>query len=281
MVLNDHIFFIGGEIVALSELTKNKIKTLISDTMEGIIKAKTKTHPFSETEIRERNPFGYRLVPIEVWKGSAFERSFVTKLGQTIFEKIAFFVAEGSGAAAVANQHSEDVTINTFRVEKINEILSLQRNSKLKPDWNREIEEILTLKNPRYETVKVISDFYIKRANGVEEYYSFKTVKPNLDQTEIAKRSMLFLTAAKPECEAYFGLPYNPAGEGNSYRRAKHTYPFKLFQMDDDPCVLIGSKLWNKIGDDKNTYDELLDLFEEVGSYYTDIIKRDYLGIKE
>lgn len=249
--------------------------------MAGIIKTRTKTKPFKESEIKEKNPFGYRLVPIEVWKGSAFERSFVTKLGQTIFEKIAYFVAEGSGAALVENQHAANVTINTFRLEKINEILSLQRSSKLKPDWTSEVAEVLGLNNPRYETIKVISDLYIKRTDGTEEYYSFKTVKPNLDQTEIAKRSMLYLTAANPDCEAYFGLPYNPAGEGNSYRKAKHTYPFKLFQMDDDPCVLIGSALWNKIGDDENTYQELLDLFDEVGAYYSNLIRKDYFGINE
>lgn len=267
--------------MALSESTKNKIKDLISNTMDEIIKTKTKTNPFRETDVKERNPFGYRLVPIEVWKGSSFERSFVTRLGQTIFEQIARYVAEGSGAVKVENQHVTNVTINTFRLEKINEILSLQRSSQLKPNWNDEVKEILSLNNPRYETVKVVSDIYVQRANGNEEYYSLKTVKPNLDQTEIAKRNMLYLTAADSNCEAYFGLPYNPAGEGSSYRKAKHYYPFKLFQMDDDPCVLIGSNLWNKIGNDENTYQELLDLFAEVGTYYTKLIRKDYFGIQE
>ena len=112
----------------------------------------------------------------------------------------------------------------------------------------------------------------------MEEYYSLKTVKPNLDQTETAKKDMLRLMTAEENSEAYFALPYNPAGEGEIYKLA-HSIPYKLFDMDNDSNVLIGKKLWDKIGQDDDTYDELLEIFNKVGEEYVYKIKKEYLGI--
>lgn len=261
----------------MDDKTKQRIRNHLSLVMERILYKRIVTEPFDETEIAKSNPFGYRLVPVEVWKGSKFERSFVTSLGQGIFEQIGLMIAEGTGSYA-ENQHSEILTINTWRLEKIDEILKIQRskNSKgNKPNWEKEVEEILKLENQKFEDVTVISDLYIKRPNGKEEYYSFKTVKPNLDQTERAKRDMLRLKAARPECEPYFALPFNPAGEGELYSNA-FKVPYKLFDMDNDSSVLIGAELWNKIGDNPNTYKELLSLFDEVGKIYSNKIRKEY-----
>jgi hypothetical protein len=257
--------------------TKKRIEELLSHVMERIIHRRTVLEPFDEEEILKKNPFGFRLVPVEIWKGSKFERSFVTSLGQAIFEQIAKIIAEGTGSAA-ENQYDTEITINTFRIEKIDELLKYQRESRISPDWDTEVEEILNLKNNKFENLKVKFDLYIKRADGSEEYYSFKTVKPNLDQTEVAKRDMLRIKCGKEDCKPYFALPFNPAGEGNEYRKA-HSIPFRLFNMDNDKCVLIGKTLWNKIGEDENTYDELMKIFEEVGKKYSGKIKKDYLGL--
>ena len=37
--------------------------------------------------------------------------------------------------------------------------------------------------------------------------------------------------------------------------------------MDEDPSVLIGAAMWNKIGDCESTYDELIQIFKEVEKY--------------
>lgn len=265
----------------MNQETKDRIRNHITPIMERLVHRRVVTEPFSEAEIASRNPFGYRLVPVEVWKGAKFERSFVTILGQGIFEQIAKMVAEGSGAYA-SNQHDTTFTINTWRNEKIEEILTSHRNSGRKPNWNEEVAEILNLSNQNFTEVTVKFDLYIRRADGREEFYGLKTVKPNLDQTERAKRDMLRMVTENSECaEAYFALPFNPAGDGNPYRAAGHTIPYKIFEMDNDPCVLIGREFWNKIGDSEQTYDELLELFSEIGSHYSSIIRRDYFQIEE
>ncbi|PFG72725.1 Type II restriction endonuclease, TdeIII [Bacillus sp. YF23] len=261
----------------MNEHTKQQIKNHLAEVMEKLIHKRTVKEPFNQTEIASKNPFGFHLVPSQVWKGSKFERSFVTTLGQRIFEQIGKIIAEGAGAFA-ENQYDQEVTINTWRSEQIDTILREQRSRNRLPNWEEEVTEILALNNPITQNFLVKSDLYIRRTDGTEEFYSFKTVKPNLDQTELAKKNMFRLIASDQGYEAYFGLPYNPAGEGNLYRSQSHKLPFALFEMDYDPCVLIGAELWNKIGDDENTYDELLSIFEEVGAIYSQRIQDEYFN---
>lgn len=257
--------------------TKERITALLSSMMERILNKRIIQEPFSEEDIEKNNPFGFRLVPMEIWKGAKFERSFVTSLGQGVFEQVAKIIAEGTGAYA-ENQHDEFITINTWRKEKVDEIISEQRKSKIKPNWKLEVDDILHLNNNRYEDLSIKFDLYIKRNNGIQEFYSIKTVKPNLDQTEIAKRDMMYLKSCKEEAEVFFALPFNPGGEGTAYKKV-HSIPYKIFNMDIDECVLIGSKFWNKVGQDPNTYKELLDIFEEVGNNYYSTIRNNYLGL--
>lgn len=270
--------------------TRNKVEEHLRGVMKRILDKRTIQEPFNEDEIKNKNPFGYRLVPIEVWKGSKFERSFVTSLGQGIFEQIAKIIAEGSGAFA-ENQYVKSIRLNSWQVEKIDNILAKQRKqkstskSKAKGEVikvktiSEELEFLRELETDRYQDANVLFDLYIKREDGKEEYYSLKTVKPNLDQTETAKKDMLRLMTAEENVEAYFALPYNPAGEGEVYKSA-HAIPYKLFDMDNDNNVLIGKSLWDKIGADRNTYNELLDIFDKVGEEYIAKIRSEYFGIK-
>lgn len=262
--------------------TRKKIEQHLNVVMERILHKRTIQEPFNEDEIRNSNPFGYRLVPVEVWKGSKFERSFVTSLGQGIFEQIARLIAEGTGAEAI-NQYTRVIKLNTWQVERIDNILEKQRSQKVQKSSDalksikQELELLKSLETDRYQEISVLSDLYIRRMDGSEEFYSLKTVKPNLDQTEKAKREMLRLMTAE-DVKAYFALPFNPAGEGNVYKTI-HTIPYKLFDMDNDEHVLIGAELWNKIGQDDSTYSELLEIFDTVGEVFNEKIRVEYLGI--
>lgn len=262
----------------MNDVTKSRIKQRISSKMDSIIRRRIESLPSDLQNISTTNPFGSRLVPQEIWKGSKFERSFVTSFGQGVYEQIAYEIALGSGAYA-QNQHSETVRLNTWQEEAINNLLASQRGNGpvLNTDWNRELQEIKEYDSPRHIELETMFDLYVRRVDGSEEYYSLKTVKPNLDQTEIAKRDMLRVSVAKPNCKAYLALPYNPDGEGNTYSWA---LPKKLFDMNNSPAVLIGKRLWNAIGADSNTYQELLDIFQELGAEYHSKITNDFLGYR-
>lgn len=261
--------------------TRKAVKKHIKKAMEKKIEDMTINNPFDEEGILDKNPFGARIVPAEVWKGSKFERSFVTSLGQGIFEQIGKIIAEGAGATA-ENQHIKVVTLNTFQTQTVEKNLDRQAAGKKieTPNIKAELKELRKLSYDATVNVPIINDLYIRRPDGTEEFYSFKTVKPNKDQTAAAKKNLLYLRTADPDNMAYFALPYNPASEGYSYMSQSHKIPAKFFDMDDEEFVLIGSALWNKIGEDEDTYDELLEIFDEVGEITRDRIRKEYFGLE-
>lgn len=258
----------------MDQQTRDEVRNVLTGMLDRIIRKRTITEPVTVESIQLNNPFGYLLVPFEIWKASKFERSFVTSLGQTCFEQIARIIAEGTGAVA-ERQHTEDITLNSWQMDEIENIIRSQRASQTIPSWEAETNAIANLNTPRIETISVRFDLYVRRQNGQEEYYSMKTVKPNLDQTAEAKRAMLQMKAAKAQCTPFFALPFNPAG--NDPYRTVHTIPYQLLNMDDINCVLIGQNFWNAIGADENTYSELMDIFAEVGAIYSPRIREEFL----
>ncbi|WP_317725081.1 TdeIII family type II restriction endonuclease [Clostridium tetani] len=69
-------------------------------------------------------------------------------------------MAEDTGALAI-NQYDIKLIINTWRLEKIDKILRAQRQSKIEPNWKKEVEDILSLNNNKYKDIKVKFDLYI------------------------------------------------------------------------------------------------------------------------
>lgn len=266
--------------------TRQMILERINNTMDIKIQHLTTHNPFDPDEVELKNPFGFRLVPLEVWQGSKFERSFVTTLGQGIFEQIAKLIAEDTGSYA-ENQHRQNVVLNTFQNESIDNIITEQTTSSgrrtriVAPDLHSELGGLRNLNNRSTTSLDVISDLYVRRPDGREEFYSFKTVKPNIDQTAVAKRNLLALRTCSINYEAYLALPFNPGGDGNLYSRGGHSLPKRLFNMEDEDFVLIGSSLWNKLGDNPNTYNELLQIFEEAGQRSSERIRREYFNIND
>ena len=259
----------------MNSQTRQRVKARISEKMNDILNRRLRELKSDRENLVMANPFGSRLVPQEIWKGSKFERSFVTSFGQGVYEQIAYEIAVGSGAQA-ENQHSETVVLTTWQDEAINNLLTEQRGNREPdaPNWENERESITRLSNPAKVEAEIRFDLYIKRQDNTEEYYSLKTVKPNLDQTEIAKRDMLRVSAAKPSAMAFLALPYNPYGESNQYR---WSIPNKLFNMNESSAVLIGAEFWNSVGNSPTVYDELLEIFDEVGEEYKKRITEEYL----
>ena len=101
--------------------------------------------------------------------------------------------------------------------------------------------------------------------------FSNKTVKNNIDKTEIAKRNMLLLKAHDPKYEPYFALYYNPGGEEK--KDYNWSMPSKIFDMINDPCVLIGKDYWEIVGG-KDTYKDLLKIFKEVGIKTREVLEK-------
>lgn len=231
------------------ELITNILKSCVNRTITRIKQDKT------------FRPFHEALLTNKLVIASAFERSFSTSFGQGPMEETSMILANATGAESVRHKETM-VNITKAAQDEISRITSSLRSGDAPPNWKKEIQRVLACKKGDFVVTRVISDLWMKR-HGVEYFFSLKTVKPNIDQTEIAKRDMLTLKAHQPDSETFFALYYNPGG--NTRKDYNWSVPFKIFDMINDPCVLIGEEYWDIIGG-KGTYHELLEIFGAVGA---------------
>ncbi|HXF86459.1 MAG TPA: TdeIII family type II restriction endonuclease [Anaerolineales bacterium] len=107
-------------------------------------------------------------------------------------------------------------------------------------------------------------DLFLLAEDGTEYYFDIKTAKPNVDEIVGFKRKMLewvaIRGAVKPKPKIYTGLaiPYNPY-EPQPYDR----WTFQgMFDLPNE--IKVAEEFRDFLGG-KNTYEELLQVFEDVG----------------
>jgi hypothetical protein len=110
-----------------------------------------------------------------------------------------------------------------------------------------------------------IADFYMKR-DGVEYFFEIKTVKPNIDVFTKSKTKLLeWIARRRRPIRAILAFPYNPYFP-KPYKRFTEQ---NLMQLGVD--FLIGEEYWNFLSG-KNSFTELLDIFNSVGKKWKDEI---------
>ena len=208
-------------------------------------------------------PFHAALLSEDVLFWSAFERSFSTSVGQRVIEEVAKLVVLSNGADSAERQHITNIRIDQAYEDAIHRHMQDLRMHRGHSSWNQTLNHILaTPRSGQIEELRVISDLWWRK-DGVDNFISLKTVKPNIDQTAVAKEDCLHLSVAIPNCHTYFGLPYNPFGE----RREDYACnpPMGIFDFKRDSVVLIGSEMWDTLGGE-GCYNELLQIASEVGA---------------
>jgi hypothetical protein len=209
-------------------------------------------------------PFHARLMPA-LFSLQFSERSFSTRLGLW-FQRIALLVAGQFNQNAqlgylVAGQ------LQPAAEAQITAILAQMDGNpppRRVPNRQADTNQVIGLQYPGGTNRQVRSDLYVLRNDGSEVYFEMKTVKPNKGTFEEMKRKMLMIMAMRHQqgAQAYAAMSYNPAGEGNLY-----TPEFNQF-LEVGTDLLVGSQFWNFIGDNQ-TYAELLEIAEEVGTQVT------------
>ena len=207
-------------------------------------------------------PFHSALLSEEALFWSRFERSFSTSFGQRVIEKISQAAAIAGGADQAVNQNEFIVTLSQSQLQAIEDHITSLRTGARVANWQVDIAQLSSVQpTGQQHQIRVISDLYWKK-NGINNYMSIKTVKPNIDQTAEAKRDLLKLKLADPTANVYYGLYYNPYGENKSdYAWAP---PKNIFNFNVDPCILIGKEYWDTLGG-FGFYEELLAIAQRVG----------------
>lgn len=209
-------------------------------------------------------PFHTALLSEEAIFWSRFERSFSTSFGQRVIEELAKIVALSNGANVAERQKITFIDLDDAYISATSaHIQSLRSGHHTAHDWDSTIYSLRGTSLSGHTTrIRVISDMWWEK-DGINNYISLKTVKPNIDQTAVAKEDCIHLTLADPKCNAYFGLPYNPYGE----KKLSYAFnpPMGIFDFKNDSIVLIGREMWDTIGG-AGCYDEILEIAKEVGA---------------
>jgi len=260
---------------------KTAIQDVIKAMMDRVMERVLVTDPFIEEEHRAKRPLYAALVPDEIFKGSHFERRFVTPFGNA-WQSLAVVAAKAGLGQGIANDRIDGV-VKAERLRRITEILNRLEHAekgqrKIQPDWNTELSYILAGDGENIP-VSIICDVYAEDVESSKRYaFELKAPLPNSDQTKVSKEKILKLYCMDPRQidEAYYALPYNPYGTKENY---SWSFPARWFNMRKDEVVLIGEEFWEKIGG-LGTYRAFIDAVNEIGREYKDRIYREFLGIE-
>jgi len=247
---------------------KEAIQSVIKIMMERVMNTVLVEDPFVKEEHKAKKPLYAALVPDEIFKGSHFERRFVTPFGG-VWEKLAI-VAANKGLGFGEKGRTITGKINAERLRRIQEVLNnLEHGEKgknrIRPDWDTELKYILEGNSSKIIPVTVICDVYAEDTKNKKKYaFELKAPLPNSDQTKVSKEKILKLYSMEPRQVdgAFYALPYNPFGKRENYE-----------------VVLIGNEFWEKIGG-LGTYKAFIDAVNEIGKEYKDRIYREFLGIE-
>lgn len=254
------------------------IQTMMDRVMDKVLI----TDPFVAEKHHASKPLYAALVPDEIFKGSHFERRFVTPFGG-VWEKLAVQVAlahHGNCSQGASVQG----TIGEESLRRIQEILNklehgINGQKKEKPDWDKELDYILKGGgNPI--PVSVTCDILIESKLTGETYaFELKAPLPNSDQTKVSKEKMFKLLAMNEHKvnHAYYALVYNPYGKKKE--DYAWSFPKRWFDMTNDRSVLIGEEFWDFIGG-QETYQNFITEINRLGTAYKERIYREFLGIE-
>lgn len=260
---------------------KTAIQNLISGMMERVMNRVLVEDPFIEEKHHADKPLYAALVPDEIFKGSHFERRFVTPFGSA-WEKLALVAAE-NGLGRGLQGHNISGFVKEGRLRRIQEVLDWLEHpekgkGRIKPDWDKELAYVLKGEG-QLLPVQVVCDIYAEDVKNNRKYtFELKAPLPNSDQTKVSKEKLLKLYSMEPKQvdEAYYALPYNPYGKRENYNWG---FPARWFNMKEDKAVLIGDEFWEKIGG-TGTYQSFISAVNEIGLKYKERIYREFLGIE-
>lgn len=258
------------------------IKQVIDTMMERVMQKVLVEDPFIKEKHHSQKPLYAALVPDEIFKGSHFERRFVTPFGR-VWEKLAQVVAKEAHGECLMG-YSITGNVGEERLRRIQEVLnnlehSQKGKNKLSPNWSDELAYIQEGQGSPIP-VSVICDIYVSnQATGKRYAFELKGPLPNSDQTKVSKEKMFKLLSMEPVPVdgAYYALPYNPYGTNKE--DYAWGFPMRWFNMRSDPCVLIGNEFWDFIGG-AETYAHFVAEVNQLGKEYRQRIYREFLGIE-
>jgi len=210
-------------------------------------------------------PFHYRLLGKDRYAMFSFIQSINTTFGMSIWEQVAVILAKGGGNYA-KRQYKLVGEIDNDTENLINEIYYKLRKGEIvsnKIDEIKQIREKIKKGKGKIDPDSVV-DLFVKIKNE-ENYFDITSAKPNMKEFVALKLKLLRWTGLRLSQDkgikvfTRLAIPYNPY----------HPEPYErwtlkgLYDLKNNE-ILVGKEFWNFVASD-NIYEELLDVFQEVG----------------
>jgi len=225
-------------------------------------------------------PFHNRLLGKDRYAMFSFIHSMNTTFGMSLFEQIALMLSKSAGAQA-ERQYKLLGKIDGKTEKIISSIHYKLRKGEITPNKIKDAEQIRNsvVKGKSEQDPDSIVDFFM-RINGAENYFDITSAKPNIKEFVALKLKLLrwiglrFSQDKKAKVFTRLAIPYNPYYP-EPYERwtAKGLYDLKNGE------ILVGEDFWNFVAGSK-VYEELLDLFQEVGEKLRDEIDKKFAEFK-
>ena len=180
----------------IEDRISKSIKKVISDLMENLLNKVLIVDPFIKEDHYFKKPIYAALVPDEIFKGSHFERRFVTPFG-SVWEKLALIVGEEFHGVCIKG-HVVEGLVGDESLRRIQEVLNkLEHTAKgdkpVRPDWDKELKYIKSGGGNLIPT-SVVTDIYIENNETGKKYaFELKAPLPNSDQTKVSKEKLFKL----------------------------------------------------------------------------------------
>lgn len=255
---------------------ERELKIKIKGILEGCLRAKFERYN-PETKYM---PFHTNLLGKDRMALFSFIHSLNTTFGISIFEPIAKELALMNFQSA-ETQVRVGSQISADSQQVIQGIMNDLGAALTRPDKKKEIIEIRKVCNTgTMNTVKPTKvDLKLVSHSGEIYLIDLKTAKPNIGEFKGYKRTLLewvaVYLAANPTAKVHtlLAIPYNPY----------HPKPYARWTMigmiDIDNELKVAEEFWDFLGG-KGTYDNLLDIFEEVGVEMRDEIDAYFAKFK-
>lgn len=259
--------------MSLLPATKNEIeKLLTSIVIEKLLTYKAETGHM---------PFHHRLLGKDRYAMFSFIQSMNTTFGMSVWEQVAVILAKGTGNFA-ERQHKLLGEIDEKTEKLINDIHYKLRKGEIVANKVHEVEQVRTsIKNGQAKVdPDSVVDFFVK-IKDTENCFDITSAKPNMKEFVELKRKLIRWTALrlsqdkKAKIFTRLAIPYNPY----------HPEPYErwtlkgLYDLENGE-ILVAKEFWNFVAN-ATIYDELLDVFQQVGEKLRNEIDKKFADLRK
>lgn len=235
------------------------------ENIKGVLKASLRNKFKNYNPEPAVMPFHTRLLGEDRLALYAFIHSLNTNFGTTIFEPVGLTLAQ-KNFKETASQSKAGKFISDEAQKIIQKIIDGLITAETSPDKEKEIEMIRKVcqKGSMIKVKPTKIDLMLESHNNEYYYFDIKTAKPNAGSFKEFKRTLLewvaVFLANKPDARinTLIAIPYNP------YEPEKYNRWTMRGMLDLDKELVVAEEFWDFLGG-KNTYQDLLDCFEQVG----------------